>query len=363
MRSVAAYKALKFGGRMKYPTPESLIVEPEVDASVQRTEAGGYLVGWRAAKPGARVYAGRAADQIDRSHPLAELYDANQVIISAEQVAARIGDCPRPYFEVVFADGRTLTVAERVLPLEGGVNFRDIGGYRTADGRHTRWGLVFRSGGLNTLTIEDLNYLHAIGLRLVCDLRTNAEANKYHDKLPDANVTYWHHPVFTDEESAGGVRAFLFNMTRLDAMVAESYRKHMIDHKARHFGEILRRFAEPSALPALFHCTAGKDRTGVTAMLLLGVLGVPDETIIADYSLSNRYFSSFQDALSENMERLRRIRLTLDDLRPMLMANPAAMREAIAHIRTAYGSFEAYLTGPAGLEASTITKLRDLLLE
>lgn len=358
MRAVVAHR---IRGRAQYPPPQSLIVEPETDASVLRNPNGALLIRWRGEANVARIYMGKRPEEIDRDAPVATVSQANEVTL------AGLDPNSRNYFEIAFGggpmDGKRVIVAERILPLRGGVNFRDIGGYRTREGLHTRWGRVFRSGALNDLTTDDLNYLQDMGLRLICDLRTAVESRKYHDRLPDATVEYWWRPIFTDEESSGGIRQMIFNLWRLNEMVTESYTYHMIDRKPLIFGEILRRFAAPASLPAVIHCTAGKDRTGVAVGLLLSALGVPDETIIADYSLSNLYFESLKASLMENIARLRIFGITVDDLMPLLTANPTTMRALLDHLRARYGSTETYLRAAAGIDDATLRRLREALLE
>lgn len=250
----------------------------------------------------------------------------------------------------------------RLIQLEGGANFRDVGGYKAADGRTVRRGLIYRAGLLGRLTDADHAKLAELGLKYACDLRSDQEVRGLPDRLPDG-VRYEHLAVFNESESRVGVKALLFRRHELDRVMAESYTDFMLKEKPHVFGAALRRLADPANLPAVFHCTAGKDRTGIVAALLLMLLGVPDETIIADYSLTNLFYPQIRAATEPLADRLKPLRLTIDDLQPLMTADPVNMREMLAFIRREYGSVDAYLTGPAGLEQATLTTLRTMLLE
>jgi protein tyrosine/serine phosphatase len=149
----------------------------------------------------------------------------------------------------------------RLLPLVGAYNFRDLGGYPTTDGRSTRWGRLFRSDTLQELTSQDLQLLREIGLASVIDLRTANEIERTgRGVLRSEPVKYVNFSVLPD---AGGER-------QAATALVES------------FGVI----ADPDSYPLVFHCQAGKDRTGVLAALVLGCLGVERSAIVDDYVLT-----------------------------------------------------------------------------
>jgi len=172
-------------------------------------------------------------------------------------------------------------VPSRILEFEGCTNFRDLGGYRTADGRTVAWRTLFRADGLNRLSDADVAGLGELGLTTVIDLRTRDEAEERGrfpvDRLP---VTYVGLPltdVLPATEDLPEWKEAAYVASRYGAMVAEG-------------GSVLtsaiRALAARGALPAVLHCSAGKDRTGVLSALVLAFLGVPDETIVEDYALS-----------------------------------------------------------------------------
>jgi protein-tyrosine phosphatase len=253
---------------------------------------------------------------------------------------------------------------QRIIPLEGAFNFRDIGGYRTSSGQRVRTGLVYRSGELHNLTDADVEFLLQKGVKLICDLRSAEEVEAEPDRLP-AKAEYLHLPlnVGADHNRWGRLFALFFNRRKLASMMPEVYKQSVSGSDARLFGDLLRRLSQPENLPAIIHCTAGKDRTGLAIGLLLKWLGVPDETIIADYALSNRYFDQFYAYGTRGVKSLSRLGITGEHIKPLLVANPLSMRAALAHIDAQYGSIERYLREAAGLDDTVLSRLRDILLE
>ncbi|WP_322966147.1 tyrosine-protein phosphatase [Sphingomonas fuzhouensis] len=182
-------------------------------------------------------------------------------------------------------------VHSRVLPLQGGRNFRDLGGYRTSDGRTVKWGLLYRSGQMHDLTPADYVALQKRGIRTVCDFRDTRERT--------AEPTLWpagQRPKVLSDDYALDMRSLMlpgdpatWTHEQVVTAMTATYPKLL----AQFNGQYRRMFAELLAgdAPLAFHCTAGKDRTGVAAALLLTALGVPRATIVADYLLSNQHMA------------------------------------------------------------------------
>ncbi len=251
---------------------------------------------------------------------------------------------------------------QRRVPLEGAANFRDLGGYQTIDGHHVRWGLIYRSEALGRLSQEDLSHLSTLGLRLICDLRTPMEISRVPDLVPQTAL-WAATPVQEGDFDSSMLRTLLFNRKIIPELMRQSYPKLLAENPQR-FGAVLTRFADPDNLPAVFHCTAGKDRAGLTAALLLGLLGVPEKTIVEDYTLSNMAFEQLYASFTEdNQSSLRRMGIPLKELYPMLIADPTWMEGALAFITETYGSIQAYLLQAAGMYMADLDRIRDNLLE
>ena len=252
------------------------------------------------------------------------------------------------------AEGTTATLPTRLLQLQGCVNFRDLGGYRTADGQQTRWRQLFRADGLNRLSLDDHALLTDVGLATVVDLRTIGEAEQ-RGRFPveEVPVRYFDLPLTDVLPSPEELPAW-----RQPSYVADRYLE-MVSRG----GPVLRRaitvLADAGALPAVVHCSAGKDRTGVLSALILAFLGVPDETIAADYALS-------APAMDRLLERLKAEYPDAGDalerfVPAILHVVPETMTEFLERLRAEYGS---YVELAASLEVTdAVAVLRESLLE
>jgi protein-tyrosine phosphatase len=178
--------------------------------------------------------------------------------------------------------------ALRILNLEGGCNFRDLGGYRTRGGRELQWGRVFRTGVLSYFTPADHEHLNRLGVRSICDLRRADERQYEPTRWPDANTQ---HLNWEDGSAPPTIRTVAANRSHpytaagMHEAMTDLYRELPAWMAPRLCG-IFSCIAQ-GEVPVLIHCAAGKDRTGIAIALLLAVLDVPHETIIADYLLTN----------------------------------------------------------------------------
>ena len=252
---------------------------------------------------------------------------------------------------------------ERLVALQGALNCRDLGGYPTVDGRSTRWGLVYRSDGLDQLTDADLALVEDLGIRLVIDFRADQEVDAAPSRLPEHPRLRRRRLPIGEEVAATSVLARIQagEITVLTADdVAATYAR-ILDDAAPVFGSALTDLADGENRPALFHCTAGKDRTGLMAMLLLGALGVTNDDIVADYVLTTRYRSSRR--LPVLRPQLEAAGVDVDAVLPFLTAQAPVMAATIAALEARHGSIAGYLTGPAGVTTATLDALRGALLE
>lgn len=250
----------------------------------------------------------------------------------------------------------------RLLPLEGGRNFRDLGGYRTADGRTVKWRVLFRSGAMHGLTPADFDYLSKLGIRTVCDFRDTRERKSEPVKWPQADA-----PRVLSEDYALDLR-FLPPGNPADwtgesarAAMAASYPR-MLD---QFNGQYRRMFAELLAghAPLAFNCSAGKDRTGIAAALLLTALGVPRATVIEDYLLTNRYLDAAALAPKPGGPANPLAGLKPEVSQALLAADRRYIEAALAVIDAHPGGGEGYLRDELGLGPAELTQLRAAYLE
>jgi protein-tyrosine phosphatase len=252
--------------------------------------------------------------------------------------------------------GKGVIAGERNLGLLGARNFRDLGGYRGAGGARTRWGQVFRS---DALTLEEADFLSfaGLGVRTVYDLRSDPERELTPNRLPDGDHVVESLPLISDGSPAPTIDALLADGERF---LADIY-LHMLEGSAPAFGRILAGLADAPRLPAVFHCAAGKDRTGMVAALLLSVLGVAEPDILDDYELTSRYRTS--DRVEAVMERMSSERGVAPEVAAGILRTPRwAMQCALAQLGARYGGIEGYLTGPAGVDPTVPGALRAQLM-
>ena len=243
----------------------------------------------------------------------------------------------------------------RRIQLAGPVNFRDLGGYPTADGRAVAWGRVYRSDSLHRLDEADGPRLAELGIVTAIDFRANDELDRIGiGPLGDLDVRHVH--LATIDRALHGREMPDVSQVRT---AAEIYFM-MLETGAPSYVEALRELAEPGALPAVFFCMAGKDRTGVFAALLLGLLGVPDADIVTDYALT-------AEVIEEIHERHRRevpgIEEQWSRLPPDIAgAVPATMEGLLAAVHDRYGTWPDY-AAEIGVPAETLETLRTALLD
>lgn len=242
---------------------------------------------------------------------------------------------------------------DRLVALDGVHNFRDLGGYTMGDGRMIGWGRLFRADGLYRLTDADLELLDAIGVRTVIDLRSAGEIEKFgtfpferhavaFHALPIIDATWRDADIPDFDESEQGEIDFL----------TWAYRD-MLAVGGDRFAQAIRQLAVPESAPAVFHCAAGKDRTGVLAALVLGGLGVHHDVIVADYGLTRAGMGRMLEWVENNHpEMAARMNETPSF---MLAAHPQAMANILEGLVDEHGSIRNYLAtigiGDAVLEA------------
>jgi protein-tyrosine phosphatase len=248
--------------------------------------------------------------------------------------------------------------APRRIELDGPANFRDLGGYPTLDGRLRR-GRVFRSDSLSRLSTDDVRELvDGLGLVTVVDLRAGHEVETYgHGPLGSHGVVVHHLPI-ADETRAEHVERPPDAPDPATMTLDEIY-VLMLDRYADRFVRVLRALADERSHPIVFHCAAGKDRTGIVAALLLSVLGVDDELIAADYAVTAEHID----------ELLERHRAQADSgAAPVevgdafLAAEIDVMRRTLRELRERHGGAEQYLEAH-GLEPDALAALRRAFVE
>jgi protein-tyrosine phosphatase len=238
----------------------------------------------------------------------------------------------------------------RVIKLDGAYNMRDLGGYETKDGQVTKWGRFFRADGLHKLTEADQRYVLDQQVKLIVDLRHTQELEK------DPNV-------FAASEKVAYHHVSLINPATPDVLHVQSLGElyvDMLDKSQPQLREVFEHLANKAEAVSLFHCTAGKDRTGVVSALLLDTAQVPHETIINDYSLT-------AECLAPMVDEMRQKHLGNADSAAIEMferfmgSAPDNMVMMLEHLYNRYGSAEKYLLS-IGITEEQVDVLKRKLL-
>ena len=251
----------------------------------------------------------------------------------------------------------------RRIVLDGAANFRDIGGYPTSRHKRVKWRKVFRSGNLASLTDNDLRILREIGIQSICDFRSTEEIARQPNRLPEkTSLQYLHLPIVNKTmeptEAVNRIMKGDIDWFTQDFMVNAYIEKIEAFPDTWHL--FFKYVCQRSFRPLLFHCTAGKDRTGVCAALILLCLGVSEKWVIHDHALSNIYNAKQTQSIQDN---LREIGIDPEKLVDYLTAPKTAIVAVIEHLNKKYGSARDYLIQKAKVKAVWIEKFEEDLLE
>lgn len=256
-----------------------------------------------------------------------------------------VSDSIRSYFQLVTDKGKAI-LAERHLPMTGGYNFRDLGGFRTTGGQYVKWGKIIRSDDLFHLTEADLHYLSSIPLISIVDFRAESEINQAPDKLP-GTVT-GHYPycispgnLSSTKDITQAIHKSAYIMADINVMLVSD------TINIQRYKDYFALLQNEENMPLLFHCSAGKDRTGMAAALTLFALGVDEETIMADYLSSNAYLG----------EKYSEYTTKYPELKPLFEVKREYLQAGLQHIKSTHGSVEKYLEKELEVDLDKLRKM------
>lgn len=256
----------------------------------------------------------------------------------------------------------------RHLPLDGAFNFRDVGGLATCDGRAMRPGILFRSDELSRLSARDLGRLGNLGLRSVCDLRTPNERKSKPDRLPARpGVRVVNIPIYPTGRDIGRWQFFWWltvNSGTLDfeAQIRDAYR-HFAFECTEQVGQIVSLISDQEALPAVIHCTAGKDRTGYVVALIQLLAGVPREAVVEDYLATNPLIRPHAGRYLRFLRWMSLFRISPERLQPVLEVRREYLDEILDEVLARHGTVGEYLAEACGVHPRVLAGLQRLLIE
>ena len=282
----------------------------------------------------------------------------------AVPVQARGGDNTLPRLD----PGQSLGNALGIAALS---NLRDVGGYRTGDGATVAHGLVYRSDTFHPMSYEDIAKLKALGLRNNYDLRTNVEVKAKPDQMPPG-VRYHQLDVLADAKSnaAARIEALLHDPKKanaelgggkIEALFKKGYREFISLPSARSaYRSLVLALADRAQLPAVFHCTTGKDRTGWAAAALLSLLGVPIDEVMADFMRTNSYtLPQFRSKIDEFAAAGGERAIA----EAILGVKPEYLEASFDEMRKLYGTIVRYFSEGLGIDSAGQYALRKLYIE
>ena len=338
----------------------------QIPVTVTRQTAEQLLIQWSdgAFAPPIEIYWSNRpeADSVDKEH-LITVVEGTQVTVDDPSPGSR------SYFFLITARG-SVVVAERRLPLEGSPNFRDLGGYVGEDGRSVRWGQLYRSGDLERLSDSDLAYLLGLDLKVICDFRSEFEAEQSPGRRPDG-ATLLPLPIAGGDMPMDALYQAIGSgdFSGLDEQHLVRANRNFVKEFTPTYAEMLDQVTRRDGRPALIHCTAGKDRTGLGAAILLWVLGVPTKTIFADYLLTNGYNAQRNEMmlgmLRQEVAAKSGVAAETVDLSPMvalMTAKRAYLMAAVECITADYGSIDNYIRDGLGMSEQTRRRFQNALL-
>lgn len=254
----------------------------------------------------------------------------------------------------------------RVLPFRGVTNFRDHGGYAAADGRQVLWGKLFRSGHLAKMTSADKQRFAALQIDRLIDFRSRIEKERDPNNLPDNHgIRIVNLPMLDDANSEliTGVPERVRNNDFEDfnpvALMRETYRQvpvNFIDE----YRQFVHAVMDAEGKPVLWHCTAGKDRTGFASAVMLRLLGVDVETAIQDYLLSAEHVNRHRWSLL--LLRFMRGKTAVEMVKPLMKVHEEWIRASFQTIDDRWGGFVEYRQQALGLSDDNVQQLRDWYL-
>ncbi|MCP3759626.1 tyrosine-protein phosphatase [Streptomyces sp. TBY4] len=271
-----------------------------------------------------------------------------------EALVSGLPSADRQWFDFEPDRGQGLRLADRLIKLDGTSNFRDAGGYRTTNGQWVKMGEIYRSDALNKLTDNDLAKLQRLRVKTIFDLRMESERTKDADRVP-AGANYVVADVF-----AGSGSFQVMPRTPDEAVKAMvDAERAMVSGEGgkKAYTQVFEGMERDRDRSVLFHCTAGKDRTGWANASLLTALGVPSETVMADYLASNDYRKAANDAILSHLPAAQAA-----VYKPLLDVRPEYLNAGYEEVRAKFGSFDAYLEDGLGIDGRELKQLKKDLL-
>ena len=254
------------------------------------------------------------------------------------------------------------TEEHRLLPMDGSHNTRELGGYKTTDGKTIKWGKLFRSDKLSDISKTDQAYLQNLGIKKIVDFRSEQEKAEDPNIIP-TGISYVEMPISVDGAMRSKIEAVLKGETdrEVQSFLIDA-NKEFVTNYADVYENFLRGLIDEDA-PTLFHCTAGKDRAGFAAAITLIALGVSKEDVINDYMKTNAFTQERIEEILGQIELMSLYQSDVEILRPLLGVEQIYIETAFRTAEDKYGSLESFIRDGLNISDEDIQKLRNKFLE
>ncbi|MDA8709225.1 tyrosine-protein phosphatase [Gammaproteobacteria bacterium] len=254
------------------------------------------------------------------------------------------------------------TEEHRLLPMDGSHNTRELGGYKTTDGKTIKWGKLFRSDKLSDISKIDQAYLQNLGIKKIVDFRSEQEKAEDPNIIP-TGISYVEMPISVDGAMRSKIEAVLKGETdrEVQSFLIDA-NKEFVTNYADVYENFLRGLIDEDA-PTLFHCTAGKDRAGFAAAITLIALGVSKEDVINDYMKTNTFTQERIEEILGQIELMSLYQADVEILRPLLGVEQIYIETAFRTAEDKYGSLENFIRDGLNISDEDIQKLRNKFLE
>ena len=250
----------------------------------------------------------------------------------------------------------------RLLPMDGAYNTRELGGYKTTNGKSVKWGMLFRSDKLSDISETDQKYLQNLGIKRIVDFRSEGEKNEDPNNIPDG-IDYIETPINVDGAMRSKIEAVLKGETNreIKSFLVDANEEFVTDYTDV-YENFLRGLIDEDG-PTLFHCTAGKDRAGFAAAITLIALGVSKEHVIEDYMKTNVFTKDRIDEMIDKIELMSLYQVDAEILRPLIGVERIYIETAFNTAEEKYGSLENFIREGLNISDEEIQILRNKFLE
>ncbi|MBA4492838.1 tyrosine-protein phosphatase [Paenactinomyces guangxiensis] len=258
----------------------------------------------------------------------------------------------------------TAVIRDPVKRFDRLYNFREIGGLKTHDGRRMKSGVLFRSDELSQLSGKDLEKLKQLNLKSICDLRSSGERKSKPDRFPHNQGTNMVHVPIQDISRIDFLKWLAGKSGSIDfnKLIKDFYRRMAFECTAQ-INQVITLISDERNLPVLIHCKGGKDRTGYISALIQLLVGVPYQTVLEEYMLSNDLIGPRMKKIERYIRWMTLFQISSDRMKPLLEVRREYLDEIYGDILKKYGSVEEYLRVACGLNQRCISNLQQNLLE